>query len=153
MILFLAQGTTHHYIRNGIFSHCYNDFGCTGTDSIEVLEITSPDISAQQYYAMVKMVSLKYQMPLLYRFSLEHWRDTSSITINAPGTYSVTVTANGGCTGIGSVTVASGTSICNRRNHCPVTSCNPENANLTVTPSALIPFPGQMAIHQKISAI
>ncbi|MBK7342637.1 MAG: hypothetical protein IPJ06_05690 [Saprospiraceae bacterium] len=68
---------------------------------------------------------------------------TSSITINGPGTYSVTVTATGGCTATGSVVVNSGNpSTSLTGNATPLTSCiSPNGAiDLTVTPAGTYTF-------------
>ncbi|MBK9103584.1 MAG: hypothetical protein IPL92_03240 [Saprospiraceae bacterium] len=117
-----------------------NSFGCTGTDTIEVLPgSTSPIISAPTVLCngqngTIEIVNASTYIDFLWSTG----ETTSSITINAPGTYSVTVTAAGGCTGTGSVIVASGSSnITINGNTSPVTSCSPQNGavNITVAPS------------------
>ncbi len=60
---------------------------------------------------------------------------TSSIDINTPGTYAVTVTTDFGCTATGSVTVNSGNPPINITGiTTPVTSCSSPNGAIDITP-------------------
>ncbi|MGB4848048.1 MAG: hypothetical protein WBP41_09035, partial [Saprospiraceae bacterium] len=117
-----------------------NDFGCIGTDSIEVLPgSTPPIISAPPILCNGQNGTITITNANSYTgFQWNTGQNTSSISINSPGTYSVTVTASGGCTATGSVTVATGNSNMNITGATtPLTSCtNPNGSvNISVTPS------------------
>jgi len=117
-----------------------NSFGCLGSDTLEVLPgSAAPIISAPSVLCTGQSGTISITNASSYTsFLWSTGATTSSITINTPGTYSVTVTASGGCTGTGSVTVNSGSSnITLSGNVSPVTSCTTQNGaiDVTVTPS------------------
>lgn len=122
-----------------------NSFGCTGVDTIEVLPGSSnPLISAPSILCNGQSGTIVITNASSYTdFDWSTGETTSSITINTAGTYSVTVTASGGCTATGSVTVNAGSSNINLTGTtAPVTSCtNPNGSiNLSVTPSGSYSF-------------
>src|SRR6187399_3333777 len=125
----------------GLYSVTVSNFaGCFGTDTLEVLPgSAAPIISAPTVLCSGQNGTISITNASSYTsFQWNTGATTSSITINTPGTYSVTVTAAGGCTGTGSVTVNSGSSnITLSGNISPVTSCTSQNGaiDVTVTPS------------------
>ncbi|HJW29921.1 MAG TPA: hypothetical protein VJ508_11850, partial [Saprospiraceae bacterium] len=125
----------------GLYSVTVSNFaGCFGTDTLEVLPGSAPpEISAPMVLCNGQSGTIEITNSSSYTdFLWSTGETTSSIIINAPGTYSVTVTAIGGCTATGSVTVNSGNSnITLDGNISPVTSCVVQNGavDITVTPS------------------
>ncbi|MBK9984893.1 MAG: hypothetical protein IPP15_21445 [Saprospiraceae bacterium] len=130
----------------GIYSVTVSNFaGCFGTDSFEVLPGTAPPlISAPSVLCNGQNGTISVTNPGSYtNFQWNTGANSSSIIINTAGTYTVTVTANGGCTATGSVIVTAGSSNINLMGTpTPMTSCtNPNGSiNLTVTPSGSYSF-------------
>ncbi len=122
-----------------------NSFGCFGIDSLEVLPGTEPPIiSAPSILCNGQNGTIEITNASSYSdFLWSTGETTSSIDISSPGTYSVTVTASGGCTATASVTVDSGTSAIDITGiTMPLTSCsNPDGSvNITVTPPGSYSF-------------
>lgn len=117
-----------------------NGFGCLGMDTFEVLpgtappELTAPAVLCNGESGIVSVDNASSYTS----FAWSTGANSSSITINGPGTYSVTVTAPGGCQSTGSVTVAAGNSnMAISGNTTMQTTCaNPNGAvDITVSPS------------------
>lgn len=110
--------------------------GCVGTDAIEILEgSTPPNISAPSVLCNGQSGTVSVTNAGSYNTFLWNTGATSSgITINTAGTYTVTVTATGGCTATGSVTVAAGNSnITINGSVMSQTSCTIPNGNINIT--------------------
>ncbi len=115
-----------------------NGFGCLGFDTYEVLPGTDPpDITAPPVLCGGQSGTVAVTNASSYTsFVWNTGATTSSITINSPGTYSVTVTATGGCMSTGSVTVTAGSSGINVTGTAtPQTACSNPNGSVDITPS------------------
>ncbi|MBK8562299.1 MAG: hypothetical protein IPN76_02885 [Saprospiraceae bacterium] len=123
-----------------------NDWGCTGTDAVVVTSGSSVTPTLTAPSSLCNGQSGTIQVTNSASFNDFEWNTgatTPSISVSTAGTYSVTVTAPGGCTGTGSVVVQSGSSNMNLAGSTTTsTSCSSPNGsiNLTVSPSGSYDF-------------
>ena len=81
-----------------------NSYGCTSTQSVEVMVFSSPVITGETAFCAGGSTTLTATGGNSYTWS--NGATTPSITVSTPGTYSVTASSTGGCSGSSSVTVA-----------------------------------------------
>ncbi|MBK9013691.1 MAG: hypothetical protein IPM82_06165 [Saprospiraceae bacterium] len=139
-------GQTTAVVGPGIYSILVADENsCYGYDTLEILPggtlpiLDGPAILCPGQSGIVEVTNATSYTG----FNWSTGETTPIITVSGPGTYSVTVTAAGGCTSTGSVTVAPGsTNITITGTTTPVTSCTTPNGavNITVIPSGTYEF-------------
>ncbi|MBK6665689.1 MAG: hypothetical protein IPG48_05905 [Saprospiraceae bacterium] len=116
----------------------YNADGCSATDTFEVLSsgdlpiLDGPNTLCPGQTATLSVINASL-------FTTFNWSDgsmTSSITINAAGLYTVTVTDSGGCSAIGSINVLDNSFVISGL-ETPNTSCTTPNGliDVSVTPT------------------
>ncbi|MGB4849938.1 MAG: gliding motility-associated C-terminal domain-containing protein, partial [Saprospiraceae bacterium] len=87
----------------------FDDNGCSAYDefTVSVAPMLSPNLQGPNVICAGNSITLTAD-PGFVSYSWSVPGSTNSISVNTPGTYSVTVTDNGGCTGEESLTVNSG---------------------------------------------
>ncbi|HMT54712.1 MAG TPA: hypothetical protein PKD16_11530, partial [Saprospiraceae bacterium] len=112
----------------------YNADGCSATDTFEVLSsgdlpiLDGPNTLCPGQTATLSVINASL-------FTTFNWSDgsmTSSITINAAGLYTVTVTDSGGCSAIGSINVLDNSFVISGL-ETPNTSCTTPNGLIDVS--------------------
>jgi subtilisin-like proprotein convertase family protein len=104
--------------------------GCTATALFNVQELafTPPSISGQTVLCPGGNVSLSADGSNYIAYNWSNSQNTQSITVSAPGNFTVTVTAQSGCTGTASISVtpsaSTSTSIQGPNSVCPGGSVN-----------------------------
>ncbi|MCC6724276.1 MAG: hypothetical protein IT258_07160, partial [Saprospiraceae bacterium] len=116
-----------------------NDWGCTGTDAVVVTSGSSvtPTLSAPPSLCNGQSGTIEITNAASFNdFEWNTGATTPSITVSTAGTYSVTVTAPGGCTGTGSVVVQSSSSNMSLNGSTTAnTSCNAANGSINLSAS------------------
>ena len=116
----------------------YNADGCSASDTFEVLSSGDlPILDGPNTLCPGQTATLSVTNASL--FTTFNWSDgsmTSSITINAAGLYTVTVTDSGGCSAIGSINVLDNSFVISGL-ETPNTSCTTPNGmiDVSVTPA------------------
>ena len=80
-----------------------NSYGCTSTQSVEATVFSSPVITGETAFCAGGSTTLTATGGNSYVWS--NGANTLSISVSTPGTYSVTASSTGGCSGSSSVTV------------------------------------------------
>jgi len=103
-----GSGQTLSVTAGGTYSVTASDaFGCTDVESVLVQEnpFSEPTISGGSLLCPGATLTLTANGPNYQDYAWSNAQNTQSITINAPGPYSVTVTATNGCTGTASISI------------------------------------------------